>query len=62
MAILNGCHEGKATPNLVEFPCPKCGQMLEGFTRMDSIGTGTLVEDVVCDACKETVPAGSMVK
>ena len=32
--LLNGCHEGKATPRLTELICPKCGEIVEVFIRM----------------------------
>lgn len=58
-SVISGCQEGKATPRMVEFPCPDCGEILEGFARMGAIGTGTLKEDVECERCGRIVPEGS---
>lgn len=58
--LLNGCREGKLTPRLVEVKCPKCGQSVEVFVRMDGAPgeAGTLVGDEVC-SCGYVLPAGS---
>lgn len=58
--LINGCHEGKGTPKLVEVKCPKCGEYVDVFVIMGgAIGqTGTLAGDEVC-ACGHILPAGS---
>ena len=50
MAILDGCHEGKHTPKLVEVKCPKCAEILEVFVRMGGSAkeTGRTVSDEKC--------------
>ena len=58
--VLDGCHEGKHTPRLMEVRCPKCGQWVEIFVKMGGAPgqTGTLVSDETC-ACGNVLPAGS---
>ena len=49
--LLDGCHEGKHTPRLVEVKCPSCGQWADVFVRMGGRPgePGTLVSDEKCD-------------
>ena len=48
--ILDGCHEGKHTPKLVEGICPQCGASVELFVRMNGAPgeAGTLVHEETC--------------
>ena len=56
--LLNGCHEGKHTPRLLEVKCPRCGQWVEVFIRMGAAATGTLAADEQCE-CGYVLPEGS---
>ena len=58
--LLNGCHEGKATPRLTEVLCPRCGEIVEVFIQLGGKAgqTGTLCSDEVC-SCGHILPAGS---
>ena len=60
MALLNGCHEGKHTPKLVEVKCPQCGEYVEVFVKMGGAPgqTGTLTADECCD-CGYVLKAGT---
>ena len=60
MPLINGCHEGKETPKLVEVKCPGCGEWVDVFIRMGGAPgqTGTLVSDEVCP-CGYVLKAGS---
>ena len=62
MALLNGCHEGKATPKLIEVKCPACGEYVEVFVKMGGAPgqTGTLVADECCQ-CGHVLSAGTYV-
>ena len=55
--LLDGCHEGKHTPKLVEVKCPACGEWMDVFVKMGGAPgqTGTLVAD-------ETCPCGHVIK
>lgn len=58
--LLNGCHEGKATPRLVEVLCPNCGEIVEVFVLMGGRPgqTGTLSADERC-VCGSVLSAGT---
>ena len=58
--ILRGCQEGKATPQLMEIKCPKCGEEMEVFVRMGGgVGqTGNLVSDETCESCGHVIDEG----
>ena len=60
MPLINGCHEGKETPKLVEVKCPGCGEYVEVFVKMGGAPgqTGTLIADETCD-CGHILKAGS---
>lgn len=61
MGVLQGCTEGKSTPRLTEVKCPKCGEVMEVFVRMDGDGgvTGTTSSDEKCPKCGYVIPAGT---
>lgn len=62
MSVLQGCTEGKSTPRLVEVKCPKCGEVMEVFVRMDGEGgtaTGTTKSDEKCPKCGYVIPEGT---
>lgn len=58
--LLDGCHEGKHTPKLVEVLCPQCGDVVEVFVKMGGAPgqTGTLVSGERC-SCGCVLPGGS---
>ena len=58
--LINGCHEGKHTPRLMEVKCPQCGEWVDVFVKMGGAPgqTGTLIADETC-ACGCVLPAGS---
>lgn len=60
MALIDGCHEGKHTPRLVEVRCPKCGEELEVFVKMGGTPsqTGRIISDEPC-ACGHVIEAGT---
>lgn len=60
MAILDGCHEGKHTPRLVEVKCPKCQEVLEVFVKMGGSAkeTGRVISDETCP-CGYVVAGGT---
>ena len=60
MALLDGCREGKHTPQLVEVQCPKCGEILEVFVKMGGMisETGRTVSDEAC-TCGHVITAGT---
>ena len=60
MRLLDGCHEGKHTPRLVEVKCPHCGEYVEVFIKMGGAPgqTGTLIASEKCD-CGYVLEAGS---
>lgn len=60
--LLDGCHEGKHTPRLVEVKCPKCGAWVDVFVLMGGRPgqTGTLTADEICE-CGHVLSAGSFV-
>lgn len=60
MPIIEGCHEGKHTPRLVEVKCPQCGEIVEVFVKMggSSSETGRIVSDERC-VCGYVFEAGT---
>ena len=58
--LLNGCHEGKHTPRLMEVRCPKCGEWVDIFVIMGGAPgkTGTLAASEKCE-CGYVLPMGS---
>ena len=58
--LINGCHEGKHTPKLMEVKCPRCGEWVDVFVKMGGAPgqTGTLIADETCP-CGCILPAGS---
>ena len=60
MPIIEGCHEGKHTPKLVEVKCPGCGEVAEVFVKMGGSPseTGRIVSDERC-ACGYVIEAGT---
>lgn len=60
MPIIEGCHEGKHTPRLVEVKCPQCAEIVEVFVKMGgSVSeTGRIVSDERC-ACGYVIEAGT---
>lgn len=59
--VIRGCQEGKMTPKLMEVRCPKCGEDVEVFVRMNGRPgqTGTLYEEAVCDECGHVLEEGT---
>ena len=60
MPLINGCHEGKETPKLVEVKCPGCGEYVEVFVKMGGAPgqTGTLIADETADTGDEHAHLG----
>ena len=60
MAILDGCHEGKHTPKLLEVLCPKCGNVVEVFVKMGGgpAETGRIIHDETC-TCGHVIQSGT---
>ena len=60
MAILDGCHEGKHTPRLVEVLCPKCREVVEVFVKMggSAAQTGRVISDETC-TCGHVIASGT---
>lgn len=60
MPIIEGCHEGKHTPRLVEVMCPQCGEIVEVFVKMggSAAETGRIVSDERCP-CGHVIAAGT---
>ena len=58
--LLDGCHEGKHTPRLMEVRCPKCGEWVDIFVIMGGAPgkTGTLAASEKCE-CGYELPMGS---
>ena len=58
--LLDGCHEGKHTPKLVEVKCPACGEWMDVFVKMGGAPgqTGTLVSDETC-TCGYVIHSGT---
>ena len=58
--LLDGCHEGKHTPKLVEVKCPACGEWMDVFVKMGGAPgqTGTLVSDETC-TCGHVIHSGT---
>lgn len=58
--LINGCHEGKHTPRLVEVLCPNCGEPVDVFVIMGGAPgqTGTLAAAEIC-TCGYTLEAGT---
>lgn len=58
--LLDGCHEGKHTPRLLEVRCPGCGEWVEVFVHMGGRPgqTGTLATTERC-TCGYSFPEGS---
>ena len=54
MAVMDGCQEQKRTPELKEFACPKCGEIMEAFVK-----EGRTIEEAKCDACGYVMEADS---
>lgn len=53
MAVMDGCEKLKTTPKLSEVKCPKCGEIIEVFTRDEKA-----VEDAVCPKCGYVIKEG----
>ncbi len=56
MAVMDGCEAKKRTPELREFSCPECGELMEAFVK-----EGKIVEEAKCDACGYKMEADSPV-
>lgn len=56
MAVIDGCEAQKRTPVPKEIKCPKCGEMMEVFTKEDRS-----IEDVKCEKCGYEVHEGDPV-
>ena len=58
--LLDGCHEGKHTPKLLEVRCPRCGDWVDVFVRLGGRPgqTGTLATTERCP-CGQILPEGS---
>lgn len=59
--VIRGCKEGKLTPRLEEILCPRCGEVVEVFVKMDGKAgqTGTLASDEKCPGCGKILEAGT---
>ena len=61
MAVLKGCQEGKATPELREVKCPKCGADMEVFVYLTDGVAGKVHDETKCDACGYVVAEGTSI-
>ena len=61
MAVSKGCQEGKATPELREVKCPKCGANMEVFVYLTDGVAGKTHDESKCDVCGYIVPEGTPV-
>lgn len=60
MPIIEGCHEGKHTPKLLDVLCPNCGEVLEVFVKLGGSPsqTGRILYDETC-SCGHVVSSGT---
>lgn len=61
MAVLGGCHEGKATPVLTEVLCPECGEEMEVFINqgISADQAGRTVGNEKCPKCGHVISEGT---